>query len=290
MCGRLIQAPTEIEFQNEVQKTAMEAAQRIAPHRSRLDVCTESVLSNPRAYSLFLDVDGTLLELAATPNSIHIPEGLSDLLQLLMTRLDGAVAIISGRLISEIDQIVRPIILPASGVHGSELRGAASGAIEQISPTLPADVVASLKKLVPRFPGVIVEPKGAGLAIHYRLAPHAEADILATIAHILKTHEGAFELLPGKRLFELIPAGLSKGTALAALSQLPAFRGRVPIMIGDDIGDETAFGVAEEMRGFGLRVAGEYFHPDVADFSGPRSVMEWLEQIVDRPVHDSARS
>jgi trehalose 6-phosphate phosphatase len=249
------------------------------------------VLENPNAFSLFLDVDGTLLELAATPKSVRIPDGLSDVLRLLMERLDGAVAIISGRRISEIDQIVSPLVLAASGVHGAELRTAPNGAIEQISPALPDDVVQRMRKLALSIPGVIAEPKGAGLAIHYRLAPHAEADILAAIRDVLDAHAGAFEMLPGKRLFEIIPSGLSKGTALATLSLLPAFRGRIPIMIGDDIGDETAFAATEGMRGFALKVAGEYFREDVADFDGPGAVMIWLDQIAQRlGTRESVRS
>jgi trehalose 6-phosphate phosphatase len=254
-------------------------AEGISPFRPRVHACTESMLANPRAFALFLDVDGTLLELAATPRSVRIPDGLSDLLQTLMHRLDGAVAIISGRLISEIDQIVAPTLLPASGVHGAELRKGPAAQIERISPELPDDVVQSLRTLALSIPGVIAEPKGPGLAIHYRLAPHAEADILSALAAILDAHAGALELLPGKRLFEIIPSGLSKGTALTALASLPAFRGRVPIMVGDDIGDDAAFAVAERMGGYGLRVAGEYFNTEVADFGGPRSVMGWLNQI-----------
>jgi trehalose 6-phosphate phosphatase len=265
--------------------------ERIPTFRPRLDACTASVLTNPNAFSLFLDVDGTLLELAATPKSVLVPDGLSDLLGRLAQRLGGAVAIISGRLISEIDQIVSPLVLPASGVHGAELRKSPHGEIEQISPALPDAVVESMRQLARRIPGVIAEPKGAGLAIHYRLAPHAEADILVALEAILDRHSGAFELLPGKRLFEIVPAGLSKGTALATLSELPAFRGRTPIMIGDDIGDETAFAAAESMKGFGLRVAGEHFSEEIADFNGPRAVMTWLDQIARREtVREGVRS
>ncbi|HML41443.1 MAG TPA: trehalose-phosphatase [Hyphomicrobium zavarzinii] len=254
-------------------------AERIPPLRPRLSTCTNSILANPGAFALFLDVDGTLLELAATPRSVRVPDGLSDLLGQLTRRLDGAVAIISGRLISEIDQILSPLKLTASGVHGAELRKAPDSDIERVTPVLPLEIVEEMRRLAARIPGVIAEPKGPGLAIHYRLAPHAEADILAVIEDFLDRHAGAFELLPGKRLYEIIPSGLSKGTALAALASLPAFRGRVPIMIGDDIGDETAFAAAEGMKGFGLRVAGEHYHEEMADFSGPRSVLTWLERI-----------
>lgn len=253
---------------------------KLKPHAgSRLNACTSSILANPRAFALFLDVDGTLLDLAPTPKSVRIPEGLIAVLQRLTLAFDGALAIITGRLISEIDVLLAPLRLPASGVHGAELRKGPDHEIERVTATLPADVVQAMRKLALKIPGVIAEPKGAGLAIHYRLAPHAEAEILAALEAALNRHAGAFELLPGKRLFEIVPSGLSKGTALAQLAALPAFRDRVPVMIGDDIGDEAAFAAAEGLDGLALRVAGEHYADEAADFPGPRAVVAWLEHL-----------
>jgi trehalose 6-phosphate phosphatase len=257
-------------------------AKTIPAFRPHLSTCTSAILANPRACALFLDVDGTLLDLAATPKGVRVPDGLISILQRLTLALDGAVAIITGRLISEIDLLLSPLRLTASGVHGAEMRKAPDREIERVTAVLPPDVVQSMRKLALKIPGVIAEPKGAGLAIHYRLAPHAEADILAALEASLDKHAGAFELLPGKRLFEVIPSGLSKGTALAALAKLPAFRDRVPIMIGDDIGDEAAFAAAEGLDGFALRVAGEHYDEDAADFAGPGSVINWLDQLTRR--------
>ena len=254
-------------------------AETIPTFRPRLSACTSSILANPRSCALFLDVDGTLLDLAATPKSVRVPEGLIGVLQRLSLAFDGALAIITGRLISEIDLLLSPLRLTASGVHGAELRKAPDRDIERVTALLPPDVVQSMRKLALEIPGVIAEPKGPGLAIHYRLAPHAEARILAVLEAALDEHAGAFELLPGKRLFEVVPSGLSKGTALAALSTLPAFRDRTPIMIGDDIGDEAAFAAAEGMHGYALRVAGEHYDDDDADFAGPSSVVNWLDQL-----------
>lgn len=251
------------------------------PH-PRLSACTSAILTDPQTCALFLDMDGTLLDLAPTPKSVRVPDGLIPLLQNLTLIFDGAIAIITGRMISDADQILAPLRLPASGVHGSELRKSADAEIERVSAALPDDLVVSLRKLALQIPGVLVEPKGPGLAIHYRLAPHAEAEILATLDGLLDRHAGAFELMPGKRLFEIIPSGLSKGTALAALAALPKFRDRMPIMIGDDVGDEPAFAVAEGMHGFALRVAGEQYLEDISDFAGPRSVVNWLDQLARR--------
>lgn len=254
-------------------------AETIPQFGPRLSACTSSILANPRACALFLDVDGTLLDLAATPKSVRVPEGLVGILQRLSLAFDGAVAIITGRLISEIDLLLSPLRLTASGVHGAEFRRAPDREIERVTARLPSDVIQSMRKLALDIPGVIAEPKGAGLAVHYRQAPHAEHDILTALEASLDSHAGAFELLPGKRLFEIIPSGLSKGTALNALSTLPAFRGRTPIMIGDDIGDEAAFAAAEGLHGFALRVAGEHYPTDVSDFAGPRSVVSWLDSL-----------
>jgi len=257
----------------------------------RLGACTASVIENPRAYALFLDIDGTLLELAPTPKSVRVPEGLSDLLERLLVRFEGAVAVISGRLISESDKILSPSKLAASGVHGAELRRAPDSEIERVSPSIPEALASQLKALAEGIPGVLAEPKGPGFAIHYRLAPAAEPDVFAALGLLLEPYTGAFEILPGKRLYEIVPSGLSKGTAIAALSALPAFRGRAPIMIGDDIGDEPAFSVAEGMHGYALRVAGEHYGSGIADFSGPLAVLAWLEEIAGRmQIPQAARS
>ena len=257
-------------------------AETTAPISPRLSACTNFMLGNPRACALFLDVDGTLLDLAPTPELVRVPDGLVPLLQRLHHSLDGAVAIITGRILGDIDHILRPVRLAGSGVHGAELRNGPDAEIERVKARLPDYLVDQMRALADAQPGVIVEPKGPGLAVHYRLAPSAEPFVLAALQASLDRHAGTFEILRGKKLFEIVPSGLSKGTALAALAKLPAFRNRVPIMIGDDIGDEAAFSVAEGMKGFALRVAGEHYRDDLADFAGPRAVGRWLEQLAHR--------
>lgn len=249
---------------------------------TRLSSCTDFMLADPSACALFLDVDGTLIEMASRPEAVTVPDGLVALLQRLTLGLDGAVALVTGRLISDVDHLLSPLRLAAAGVHGAEMRTNPDQDIERVTHTLPDDFVQTLRKLAIDLPGVIVEPKGSGLALHYRLAPAAERDILAALTELIDQHAGAFELVPGKKIFEVVPSGLSKGTALAQLAELPAFRDRVPIMIGDDVGDESAFAVAEGLKGYGLRVAGEYYQPDSADFSGPKAVMSWLDAFASR--------
>ncbi|AHB49332.1 trehalose-phosphatase [Hyphomicrobium nitrativorans NL23] len=258
------------------------ATDRIPEATSRLAACTDFVLSNPGRYALFLDVDGTLIELADTPEAVIVPDGLIALLQRLALGLDGAMAIVTGRLISDIDHLLSPLRLAAAGVHGAEMRLDPDLEIERVTAGLPDEIIQTMRKLALDIPGVIAEPKGGGLALHYRLAPDAEREILAALTAAIERHAGALELVPGKKIFEVVPSGLSKGTALAKLATLPAFRNRIPIMIGDDVGDEPAFAVAEGLKGFGLRVAGEHHPPDIADFPGPSAVMCWLDQLSHR--------
>lgn len=257
-------------------------AETTVPISPRLSACTNFMLGNPRACALFLDVDGTLLELAPTPELVQVPDGLIPLLQRLHYSLDGAVAIITGRILGDIDHILRPLRLAGSGIHGAELRKGPEFDVERVQARLPDDLLADMRALAASVPGIIVEPKEPGLAVHYRLAPSAEPVVLAALQTALERHAGVFEILRGKKLFEIVPSGLSKGTALASLAKLPAFRNRVPVMIGDDIGDEAAFSVAESMNGFALRVAGEHYGDDRADLAGPRAVVRWLEQLAHR--------
>lgn len=254
-----------------------ETSRKLTP---RLKACTTAILADPGSCALFLDMDGTLLEVAPTPKSVRMPDGLPDLLDRLGLALSGAIAIVTGRLIAEADEILAPARLAASGVHGAEMRRAPDDDIESATPALDDEVVHALYRIAARYPGVLAEPKGAGLALHYRLAPHAEFELLAAIESYLAGYSGgSLSIMRGKRLYEVIPSGLSKGTALATLSELPAFRGRRPIMIGDDIGDEPAFATAEGLGGFGLRVAGEHYGAEMADFAGPKAVVAWLEQM-----------
>lgn len=249
------------------------------PLTQRLAACTELLLRRPRDCAVFLDVDGTLLDLAVTPSSITMPQGLVRILVDLAAGLGGALAFITGRRIAEIDRIFSPLQFAASGVHGAEMRLAADGRIEHMVPTLSADVVDALTQLAGQTAGAFAEPKGAGLAIHYRLAPTAGPTIAAALGAFLAIRPDEFVICPGQKVFEILPAGFTKGRALSMLAAAPPFKGRVPIMIGDDLGDEPAFAVAEALSGFALRVASENFASRTTDFAGPDAVRAWLASI-----------
>lgn len=244
------------------------------------EICADLIRRNPRGCALFLDIDGTLLDLAATPQDISPPPGLAALVARVGEVLGGAVAIVSGRRIDDIDRILSPLRPVAAGVHGTEFRLAPNAPVTRPAAGLKPEIVATLEGLGEAFPGVLVEPKGPGLAIHYRLAPQWEQEIAQKLATVLSAHSGALEIWPGQKVFEVIPSGIHKGTGLAMLAALPAFANRIPIMIGDDVGDEPAFEAAEHLKGYGLRVAGENFRKQHADFTSPTAVRAWLEDLV----------
>jgi trehalose 6-phosphate phosphatase len=254
-------------------------AREVVERNSTVDACTKLLLARPRDYALYLDVDGTLIDLATTPHGVAVPAGLIDCLRTLSACFGGALAIITGRRVAEIDNILSPIVLPASGVHGAELRLSSGEPVTQLMPSIPSEMVDQLSEIVRRTPGVLIEPKGPGLAIHYRLAPNAAPLILRNLEGFLQLYPDRFAIYPGQRVFEIIPTGFSKASGLTSFAQTDPFKGRIPIMIGDDIGDEPAFAMARQLSGYGLRVASENFGVDDVEFSGPQAVRNWLASL-----------
>ncbi len=248
----------------------------------RSSLAAKVLAGNPSRFALFLDVDGTLLDIAATPAEVVVPPQLAPLLARIGKSLDGAVAVLTGRQLAEIDALLAPLKFVGGGVHGAELRTAAGGPIVRVVVSLPASLVDHALELAKEMPGIIAEPKGPGLALHYRQAPELKAVLEARMRMLLSRYSDELVLCPGRKLFEIIPRGHSKGTALETLSKLPTFAERLPVMIGDDVGDEPAFTAAQRLGGFGLRVAGEQFAASSADLHGPASVLGWLHRLADR--------
>ncbi len=240
----------------------------------------QSILAeHPQNIALFLDCDGTMLDIAPTPNEVSIPPDLVDLLSRISDGLGGALAILTGRQLAEIDVLLKPRRFIGSGVHGSEMRTAQDGIIDSVAPTLPGSLVGEVLRRTQKLPGIIVEPKGPGIAIHYRLAPHLKDALEATLRSLLTTYPDGLVLSPGRKLFEIVPAGHSKGTALETILALPQFAGRRPIMVGDDVGDIPAFAAATRLGGSGLRVAGEQFGHDDIELESPTHVIDWLRSL-----------
>jgi trehalose 6-phosphate phosphatase len=257
--------------------TVIEGGQRDVKQR-----IAELRLEDLDEWCLFLDLDGTLVEVAATPDGIAVPPDLAPLLGRVVTALDGAVGMISGRRISDIDRLLAPLKLIAAGVHGAELRTAVDSEIQYAAKPLAAGVVEALSALTRLLPGIVVEPKGTSLTVHYRAAPSAGPVIEAVLDAAIRLGGLDLILCPGRKVFEVVPAHIAKGTALERLAQLPEFRSRRPIMIGDDVSDESALEAASRLGGLGLKVAGEHFPKETADFEGPAHVRAWLRDVAER--------
>ncbi|MGH8426591.1 MAG: trehalose-phosphatase [Gammaproteobacteria bacterium] len=236
--------------------------------------------AKPVEWALFLDFDGTLVELAESPSAIRVPSELPKLLHNLIRRFDGAVAILTGRSLADLDRHLPSLTLPAAGQHGAErrLHDGQAEAAEQ-APAL-AEARAELQRFVTRHPGVLMEDKGASLALHYRGNLKAQT-VLAELAETIAARSGgALEVISGKAVYELRPAGSSKGGVLRAFLAEPPFAGRCPLVLGDDVTDESAFAVALALGGTAVKVGdGASLAPWC--LPAPAAVRRWLGEESD---------
>jgi trehalose 6-phosphate phosphatase len=239
----------------------------------------EKLLSSNAPVALFLDIDGTLLDVALTPSSVHVPPILPGLLDALSVRFRGALAIITGRPLSEADRLLQPSRFVGAGVHGGQMRFTATGNIERLTPDFDPGLLSSVKKIVRDLPGVVFEDKGSGIALHYRLVPDLQQPLMNLLEALLPLYPDQFKICGGRKVVEVLPIGFSKGRALNRITALPPFANKTPVMIGDDISDIDAFNAAEDLGGYGLRVAGENFSPQESSFGGPADVVAWLQSV-----------
>lgn len=233
--------------------------------------------------ALFLDVDGTLIEIAPTPESVVVPDDLVPLLKTLHEAMGGALAILSGRTIAVLDGLLGATGLPMAGVHGGELRTVAGGAITEINPHLPPALMervwSIINDLKRQWPGVRGEDKGAAFSFHFRQAPEAEPALRAAIATL--PLDADWEILSGHMIYEIRSRGQSKGIALRNLMQLPAFAGRKPVFAGDDRTDLDGIRAAVELGGAGIAVAGLAAEQARWALPDPSAVRAWLRSLVD---------
>lgn len=239
-------------------------------------------LDDPRKVALFLDLDGTVLDIAQSPTEVITPPDLTAALRRLQAQLDGAVAILTGRKIEDVDRLLAPLRLPAAGVHGSEFRLEPAGDVEIGSREVPARLVDAVADFVASIPGLLLEHKGISVAVHYRAVPEMRPILETELRRLLDHHGSSLALSHGRRVFELVPEGTSKGTALARLMRSPRFRERIPVVIGDDMPDEAALAAAAEFGGIGLKVQGEHFAAGETHFQGPGDVRRWLRDLAQR--------
>lgn len=247
-------------------------------------IVSDSILYRPfvdlDAIAIFLDVDGTILDIAPKPQDVRVPQELRDALQCIVPRVGGAAAFISGRPLADIDRIFAPLKLPAVGGHGAEIRFCPDGEIQRQAIAPFDDELrqrfATIGNLDPR---IIVEDKQYSIALHYRLVPTLAAEVMKSVVSICdKWGAGKLDILPGKSVIEVKPRGFNKGTALRQVMAHPLFKGRRPVFVGDDTTDEAAFAVLPEFSGIGFSVGGTM--PGTSfNFDGPQDVRVWLERI-----------
>jgi trehalose 6-phosphate phosphatase len=236
--------------------------------------------------AIFLDFDGTLVDIAPQPEAVSVPPPLIESLAALHERLEGAVAIVSGRPIAQIDAFLSPLRLPAAGVHGAERRRA-DGSIQLFDGPSLEQVDAAARALAARHPGLRVEHKRGSLALHYRQAPHLEAQCLRAMQAAVDASPGLV-LLRGKMVAEAKPAGASKGHAVEEFLAEAPFAGRTPVFIGDDVTDEAGFAAVQRLGGLGVKV-GEGETAALRRVADPAAFRRELQALVRASAHGVAR-
>ena len=221
-------------------------------------------------WALFLDIDGTLLELAPTPSAVVVPPDLPGLLQALTRLLDGAVALVTGRSLADVDMLFAPLALTGAGQHGAEIRiaggdterlGPGNGVLQQLMPRIEAFAAAR--------PGILVEGKGMTIAVHCRRVPEYQDELGQFLTALAAEQGDRLETIRGHRVFEIKPRNVSKRTAVEHLMLSAPFAGRLPLFIGDDRTDEDGFAAVRALGGHAIRVG-----PDLSN-AGWASLATW---------------
>lgn len=232
-------------------------------------------LPPPARAALLLDIDGTLLDLAATPGAVVVPPGLLDTLRRLRRHLGDALAVVTGRPLEQVDLLLADAPFAAAGEHGGVIRHAPRGTV--VRPPLrdvPDEWFAEAERLVAAHPGSLFERKRRGFVLHYRLAPEAGGPLGDGALALVATDPEHFQLQPAAMAWEVRPFGVDKGLAVTRLCAEPPFAGRLPLFIGDDVTDEDGIRAADAMGGAGLLVG--------PAFGTPASVRAWLRASADR--------
>lgn len=226
-------------------------------------------LPPPHETALLLDLDGTLLDIAPTPDAVIVPLGLADSLARLRDQLDGALAIVTGRPVDQVDALLPGIPYAVAGEHGGAIRFAPGAPLIRTTlPEPPPTWPASAARIVERHPGALLELKQRGFVFHYRQAPHWGEPLREAATSLVAPVADRFQLMPALMAWEVRPRGADKGSAVQALAAVPPFNGRRPVFIGDDVTDEDGMAAARHLGGAGLRV------PD--RFGSAAGVRAWI--------------
>ena len=240
-------------------------------------------------YALFFDLDGTLAEIKPHPDQVALPEEVLGALKQLAAMNDGALALISGRSMVELDQLASPYRFPLAGVHGAERRDI-DGNTHVF--TLPESLILQLQALLEtslvHLPGTELEAKGMAFALHYRQAPEYEEAIMSLASAVVRDHP-QLALQPGKCVVEIKPKGINKGEAIAAFMAEAPFHGRTPLFIGDDLTDEYGFDVVNKMNGMSVKV-GQGETKAQWRLANVASVWEWVTEVANQQQQQIAHN
>jgi trehalose 6-phosphate phosphatase len=231
-------------------------------------------------WAFFLDFDGTLVDIAAAPDAVVVPENLPAMLTTLAAKAGGALALVSGRSVETLDRLLRPARLPAAGVHGAEIRLVDSMFVTSAAAEAIEIARRSMTDLAARDPRFVLEDKGVAVALHFRSVPEEASTVLAAAERAAAETGGAMTVQQGKMVVELRPANADKGRALATLMTQRPFAGRRPIAVGDDLTDEPMLAAARALGGVAVRVGSSM--PDSAaslHLANPAAVRGWLATL-----------
>ncbi|MEO8463730.1 MAG: trehalose-phosphatase [Gammaproteobacteria bacterium] len=235
-------------------------------------------------WALFLDIDGTLIEIAPIPTAVRVPQRAIRVLASLHARLHGAIALVTGRRIADLDALFAPLLLPAAGVHGAERRDAAGHVTASDRDSHLAPARRMLAAWQAAHAGTVLEDKGSSLALHYRAAPEWEAGARGALVEALAAAGPDFHIQEGKKVLELKPRAAGKGSAIEAFMDEPPFRGRCPVFVGDDLTDEDGFDAVNRLGGHSIAVGLD--RPTSARWRlrNEQEVLGWLERGADEEV------
>jgi len=226
--------------------------------------------------ALLLDMDGTLLDIAPTPDQVRVAPGLPEALRRLRDAMDGALAFVTGRPIEQVDGLFGNVPYAVAGEHGGAIRHAPGAEIVRaILPDLPVEWVIAAARIADAHPGVLLEQKQRGFVLHYRAVPELGPLLRDAALALIAPLPGQFQLMEALMAWEIRPRGADKGSAVDALMAEAPFAGRQPVFIGDDVTDEDGMRAARALGGAGLRVD-EFF-------GGPADVRAWLARAAADP-------
>ncbi len=232
--------------------------------------------------ALLLDVDGTLLDIAATPDDVDVPPDLIGTLERLLKRAGGAVALVSGRTIHTLDRLFRPLSLPAIGQHGAEVRITPHGPVRRDRRSLGRELRNRMHLLAEVDGRVLIEEKSRSMSVHFRRAPEYEALLKREVTKIVsaEAEPDSVEVMFGKAVIDIKPSSFSKGTAVRELMAAPPFAGRRLVFIGDDTTDESVFAILPDLGGIGFSV-GRKMQAARGVFASPADVRSWLARVAE---------